>query len=235
MLDILKKTAIFCGSAAILVILSSLSLIALVSTGVVSPHNLRPNSAADSLVASSVNTTTAAPTTQTAAPSTTATKATVTSTTATTAEITVKTTTTTAKMQPPSSLNGNEVVAYAQQFLGTPYVYGGNDLGKGIDCSGFTQQVYAHFGISLPRTAGAQFRLSERGIGEVISVYDVAPGDLCVAPPPLFTSKYTGHAAIYMGDSKVIHAYPEEGVIITEINVINSEYVYYRLFNNTAA
>ncbi len=55
-----------------------------------------------------------------------------------------------------NSATGAAVVAYAMQFVGNPYVYGGNSLTNGIDCSGFTQQVFAHFGYSLPRTSDAQ-------------------------------------------------------------------------------
>ena len=54
------------------------------------------------------------------------------------------------------SATGAAVVAYASQFIGNPYVYGGNSLTNGIDCSGFTQQIFAHFGYSLPRTSDAQ-------------------------------------------------------------------------------
>ncbi len=51
---------------------------------------------------------------------------------------------------------GQSVVDYAYQFLGNPYVWGGTSLTNGADCSGFVQSVYAHFGISLPRTSYEQ-------------------------------------------------------------------------------
>ena len=55
-----------------------------------------------------------------------------------------------------SSDLGQQIVNYAVQFVGNPYVYGGTSLTNGADCSGFVQSVYAHFGISLPRTSGEQ-------------------------------------------------------------------------------
>lgn len=228
-MDILKKTAIFFGSVAAVVTLSSVSLIALVSTGVVSPDKIRPNRTSDSLVVSAADTTVATvETTQTAAPATaTTTEAAVKSTT-TTAEITVKTTTTTKK-QAPSSLNGNEVVAYAKQFLGTPYVYAGNDLRNGVDCSGFTKLVYGHFGISLPRTAAAQHKK-----GTPISYDELLPGDLCTTVYTDPTSQYTGHAAIYIGNNMVINALPGEGVVITDLDYLYGDYSFHRIFNNTA-
>lgn len=226
-MDILKKTAIFFGSVAAVVTLSSVSLIALVSTGLVSPDKIRPNRAADSLVISAADTTvTTFETVQTTAPAATTTEAAVKSTT--TAEITVKATTTTKK-QAPSSLNGNEVVAYAKQFLGTPYVYAGNDLRNGVDCSGFTKLVYGHFGISLPRTAAAQHKK-----GTPISYDELLPGDLCTTVYTDPTSQYTGHAAIYIGNNMVINALPGEGVVITDLDYLYGDYSFHRIFNNTA-
>ena len=157
---------------------------------------------------------------------TTTTTATTTTTTATTTTTTAKKTTTT-KMKAPESLNGQEIVDYAKQFLGTPYVYGGNDLKKGVDCSGFTKLVYAHFGISLPRTASAQHKK-----GGLIEYDELLPGDLCTTVYT-FESKYTGHAAIYVGNGMVINALPEEGVVYTPLENLYGEYSFHRLFNNT--
>ena len=81
-----------------------------------------------------------------------------------------------------NSGTGASVVAYAKQFIGNPYVYGGNSLTNGIDCSGFTQQIYGHFGYSLPRTSGAQ---ASSGVG--INYSEHRAGDLIV---------YPGHVAI---------------------------------------
>ena len=93
---------------------------------------------------------------------------------------------------PGNSALGAQIVAYAKQFVGNPYVYGGNSLTNGIDCSGFTQQIYGHFGISLPRTSGAQ-----RSVGRAVSYSEAQPGDLIC---------YSGHVAIYIGGGAIVHA-----------------------------
>lgn len=87
---------------------------------------------------------------------------------------------------------GRSVISYATQFIGNPYVYGGTSLTRGTDCSGFTKSVYAHFGISLPRTSGSQ-----RSVGVKVSYNDMQPGDIVC---------YSGHVALYMGDGKIVHA-----------------------------
>ena len=80
-------------------------------------------------------------------------------------------------MVPPQGRDGWAVVAYARQFLGNPYVYGGNSLTDGIDCSGFTQQIYAAFGVSLGRTdtaqasAGVEIPLSQAQAGDLVVYY----------------------------------------------------------------
>ena len=101
---------------------------------------------------------------------------------------------------------GEAVVAYAKQFIGNPYVYGGNSLTNGIDCSGFTQQIYGHFGYSLPRTSGAQASSGVR-----IDYSQHRAGDLIV---------YPGHVAILTGDGGIVHAsnsapYPKGGIKYT--------------------
>lgn len=96
---------------------------------------------------------------------------------------------------------GQQIVNYALQFVGNPYVYGGNSLTNGIDCSGFVQQVFAHFGISLSRTTYSQ--LNE---GVAVSVSDLQPGDVI---------NYGSHTAIYTG-SGIVHASNErDGIKIS--------------------
>lgn len=110
-----------------------------------------------------------------------------------------------------SGVTGEAVVAYALQFEGNPYVYGGNDLINGVDCSGFTQQVYKHFGINLNRTADAQ---RSNGV-RIASIDDAQPGDLIFYGD----GGYAGHVALYIGDGKVIHASsPSVGIIISNYN-----------------
>ena len=102
-----------------------------------------------------------------------------------------------------SCATGDAVVAYASQFIGNPYVYGGNSLTNGIDCSGFTQQVFAHFGYSISRTSDSQ-----AGDGRGISYSQSRAGDIIV---------YSGHVAILTGDGGIVHAsnsapYPQGGI-----------------------
>lgn len=109
-----------------------------------------------------------------------------------------------------SSGDGSYIVDYAKQYVGNPYVYGGNSLTNGVDCSGFTQQVFGDNGISLARTAEDQ----SQG-GQDVSMDDLQAGDL------LFYDNggYIGHVAIYCGDGTVVHASNEKtGITISDAN-----------------
>lgn len=100
-----------------------------------------------------------------------------------------------------------ELVQYAKQFLGNPYVWGGTSLTNGVDCSGFTMQVYKKFGISLPH-----YSVSQSKIGTKISLSEAKPGDL------VFYAKNgtINHVAIYIGNGQVIHASnPKSGIKIS--------------------
>ena len=72
-----------------------------------------------------------------------------------------------------SGISNDALVQFAIQFNGNPYVYGGTSLTNGADCSGFVQSIYSHFGISLPRTATAQYYA-----GTEVSLDEIQPGDL---------------------------------------------------------
>ena len=98
------------------------------------------------------------------------------------------------------SATGNAIASFASGFAGQiPYVYGGNSLSSGVDCSGFVQQVFAHYGIDLPRTSDAQ-----GSCGYSVSSSEMRPGDIVY---------YGGHVAIYIGDGTVVHASnPENGI-----------------------
>lgn len=94
---------------------------------------------------------------------------------------------------------GQQVCDYACQFVGNPYVYGGTSLTNGADCSGFTQAVYAHFGISIPRDS-----YSQRSCGVAVAYEDAQPGDLIC---------YAGHVALYLGGGQIVHAStPQSGI-----------------------
>lgn len=102
------------------------------------------------------------------------------------------------------------IVAYAKQFLGNPYVYGGTSLTNGADCSGFTQAVFANFGISTARSSRDQ---AEKG--REIAVAQAQPGDLLFYA----SGDYINHVALYIGNGEVIHASNSTtGIIISPYN-----------------
>ena len=108
-----------------------------------------------------------------------------------------------------SSSLRQQVVNFALQFVGNPYVYGGTSLTNGADCSGFTQSVMANFGISIPRTAASQ-----SGAGTPVSLDSIQPGDLLFYEG----SGGIGHVSMYIGNGQVVHASnPTNGIIVSSI------------------
>lgn len=108
-----------------------------------------------------------------------------------------------------SSSLGQQIVNFATQFVGNPYVWGGTSLTSGADCSGFTQSVFANFGIGIPRTAADQ-----SGSGTPVDLSQIQAGDL------LFYSGGSGigHVSIYMGNGQVVHASSSTtGIIISDV------------------
>lgn len=89
-----------------------------------------------------------------------------------------------------------EMITFAQQFVGYPYVYGGNSLTRGTDCSGFTNLIYANFGISIPRTATTQYNY-----GTKISIDELLPGDLII-----YGESSIEHVGMYIGNGQIVHA-----------------------------
>lgn len=101
-----------------------------------------------------------------------------------------------------NSVTRNNLIKYAQSFVGSHYVYGGDVLGcrdwsdnVGIDCSGFVNKVYAHFGYSVARDSAA-LRSAGREVKNP-SVSNMLPGDIIC---------YSGHVAIYIGNGQIVHA-----------------------------
>ncbi len=103
---------------------------------------------------------------------------------------------------PYPSYDPSTITSIAMQYLGSPYVYGGSSP-SGFDCSGFTQFVFAHVGISLPHSSSAQGRMT------AIAPEAALPGDLVITDGG-------GHVGIYLGDGRMIHAgTPATGVKIS--------------------
>lgn len=96
------------------------------------------------------------------------------------------------------NVTGEMVVNYALQFVGNPYVWGGNSLTKGCDCSGFVHLIYKHFGYNLVR-----YSLSFLYEGVAVSKDDMKPGDIVVYGR---NSEGIGHVAIYIGNGKIVEA-----------------------------
>ena len=139
-----------------------------------------------------------------------------TSSTKTTTKATSQTTTQTTNV--PASGNGSSIVATAKQYLGYKYTYGGSSPSTGFDCSGFTSYVFKQHGISLNRTAAAQY-----SNGVAVSRANLQPGDLV-----MFGKSGINHVAIYIGGGQIIHAStPSTGVRIDSLSTgyYNNNYV----------
>lgn len=93
---------------------------------------------------------------------------------------------------PTASVSGSSIMSYAMQFEGNPYVWGGNSLTNGIDCSGFVHAVLSHFGISSPRQSA-----SFRSFGKAVSVENMQVGDIVC---------YDGHVGFYAGNGRLFSA-----------------------------
>ena len=107
------------------------------------------------------------------------------------------------------SASEQSVVAEARTYLGVPYVWGGTDPQKGLDCSGLVQLVYKNLGIDLPRVSYQQATQGQK----VAHLDQARPGDLLA-----FGSPTVNHIAIYIGDGKMIHApRPGENVEVSDV------------------
>jgi peptidoglycan DL-endopeptidase CwlO len=125
-----------------------------------------------------------------------------------------------------AKVNANDLIRYAEQFIGLPYVWGGTSPNPGFDCSGFTQYVYAHFGVQLPRTSQEQFAQ-----GIAVSRSELQPGDL------VFFSTYAPgatHVGIYIGNGMMINS-EDAGLQITSMSLSywSSRYIGARRVMNT--
>ena len=115
-------------------------------------------------------------------------------------------------------INGDDIVSYADTFLGMAYLWGGttpvtsNSSGKyisgGFDCSGFVQYIYNHFGMDLPRVTSDQINW-----GASININNLEKGDLVFFMTDSTLPYYVSHVGIYIGDNKFIHS-PKSGDVI---------------------
>ena len=102
-----------------------------------------------------------------------------------------------------------DLCQYAKEFVGNRYVWGGTSLTNGVDCSGFTMQIYKKYGISLPH-----YSVSQSKMGKAVSLSQAKPGDL------VFYAKggTVNHVGIYIGNGQVCHASnPKQGIKISPV------------------
>lgn len=111
-----------------------------------------------------------------------------------------------------SSNGGSSVVSNALQYVGGRYVWGGESLKNGVDCSGFTMKIYEQYGVYLPHSADAQKNMGTR----VASLAEAQPGDLVFYG----SGNYANHVGIYMGDGQLVHASSAR----TGIKISNANY-----------
>lgn len=117
-----------------------------------------------------------------------------------------------------SSSKGEQVIAYAKQFLGTPYVWGGTSLTSGVDCSGFVYSVYKNFGVTLNRTSAS---MASNGV--VVSKSQLAAGDLVFFDTTGVNDGGISHVGIYIGNGQYIHASSGSEYCVT-ISDLNNAY-----------
>lgn len=113
-----------------------------------------------------------------------------------------------------TGVSASQIINYASQFLGVPYVWGGTSP-SGFDCSGLVQYTYGHFGINLPRVAADQ-----QQVGLMVTRDQLQPGDL------VFFGDPAHHVGIYVGNGMMLHA-PHTGDVV-RIGPLNSDFTYGR-------
>jgi Cell wall-associated hydrolases (invasion-associated proteins) len=125
----------------------------------------------------------------------------------------------------PNSSEGSsrrqQVVNYALKFVGNRYVWGGQSLTGGADCSGFVRAIYADFGYSLPRTSSEQSSAGTR-----VSVSEMQPGDLIFYA---YSGGRIHHVAMYIGNGRIVHAASSRQGIITSQYNYNEVYCVRRI------
>jgi len=114
---------------------------------------------------------------------------------------------------PYTKVAGEEIVDYGLQFIGTPYVWGGTDLNRGVDCSGFTQEVYKAFDVEISRVSYMQAK-----DGQTVDKKNLRTGDLVFFDTVGSNNGGVSHVGIYMENSKFLHSDGTHGVMISDLN-----------------
>lgn len=127
------------------------------------------------------------------------------------------------------TVTGEDVVVEARKYLGLPYVWGGTDPTKGMDCSGLVQVVYKNLGYDLPRVSYQQAAAGR----PVASMAEAQPGDL-LAWDNSSRNNGVDHIAIYIGNGKMIEA-PRTGLNIRIVDVPSTPDVIRRIIDQPAA
>ena len=114
---------------------------------------------------------------------------------------------------PYSKVLGEEIVEYGKLFIGTPYVWGGNDLKTGVDCSGLTKKVFEGFDINISRLSYTQVN-----DGKVVDKSELRPGDLVFFDTNGINTGHISHVGIYAGDGLFLHADCTKGVTLSSLS-----------------
>jgi len=129
----------------------------------------------------------------------------------------------------PETSKRTELVAYAKKFLGTRYSWGGTNLTRGVDCSGFVYAVYRDFGYTLNRTSRDQIKNGTR-----ISKSELLPGDLVFFDTTNATNRgYISHVGIYIGNGQFIHSSSSSRTPYVTINALSENYYSIRYVGAT--
>lgn len=118
-----------------------------------------------------------------------------------------------SELIPYTKVAGEEIVDYGLQFIGTPYVWGGSDLDSGVDCSGFTQEVYKAFDVEISRVSYMQ-----ANDGKTIDKQSLRTGDLVFFDTVGSNNGGVSHVGIYMENSKFLHSDGTHGVMVSDLN-----------------
>ncbi len=114
---------------------------------------------------------------------------------------------------PYSKVLGEEIVDYGKHFIGTPYVWGGNDLKLGVDCSGLTQKIFKTFDIDISRVSYMQATDGTR-----VDKSELKPGDLIFFDTTGANNGRISHVGIYAGDDQFLHADSTKGVTLSSLS-----------------